>query len=340
MARGIRLPRAALFALLLAFGVDDVPAEAGCPDAGVFSGKLITDICWSCIFPIRALGMTMGGEGRAPSKASSDVMCWCDDQLGVPHPGGVVSMWEPARLIEIVRMPGCSATLGGIELPVTGRRMHGKIGEGENDGGDLGFWNYHYYAFPLLVMMELFVDDSCSADGFMDFDLMYLSELDPTWNNPELAFFTQPEAAAFANPAALAACATEAAAVAVDEPIDSLFWCAGSWGGLYPFTGYVNATGGMPQQTSIAAVRALASMHRRGLARRTMGADVQCKAKVEPILPKSQYKLTMFFPVPETSKAHPIGQSPLIWGRRRTIPHVGEDAVYTLWRWNDCCIVY
>ena len=52
----------------------------------------------------------------------------------------------------------------------------------------IAFYHYHYYAFPLLVMLDLFMDGNCNADGYMDFDLMYLSELDPTWLNDELVF--------------------------------------------------------------------------------------------------------------------------------------------------------
>lgn len=48
--------------------------------------------------------------------------------------------------------------------------------------------HYHYYAFPLLIMLDLFIKQTCNADGYMDLDIMYMSELDPTWNNDELAF--------------------------------------------------------------------------------------------------------------------------------------------------------
>ncbi|NMV20790.1 conjugal transfer protein TraU, partial [Vibrio parahaemolyticus] len=91
---------------------------------------------------------------------------------------------------------------------------------------------------PLLVMLDLFMDGNCNADGYMDFDLMYLSELDPTWLNDELAFFTQPEAAAVANPLAISACTADAASSTLGKPIDQLFWCAGSWGHLYPLSGH------------------------------------------------------------------------------------------------------
>ena len=35
--------------------------DPGCPDAELFSGKLITDICWGCLFPIRIAGLSIGG---------------------------------------------------------------------------------------------------------------------------------------------------------------------------------------------------------------------------------------------------------------------------------------
>ncbi|MFP4280889.1 MAG: conjugal transfer protein TraU, partial [Halochromatium sp.] len=44
-------------------------ADAACPDAELLSGKLITDICWSCLFPVRIAGMPIGG-GRVPEGAS------------------------------------------------------------------------------------------------------------------------------------------------------------------------------------------------------------------------------------------------------------------------------
>jgi len=263
-------------------------AELTCPDAGLLSGKLLTDVCWSCIFPIRVAGLPLG-SGSVPSGASNKSFCLCEDNLGVPRPGIVTSMWEPARLIELVRTPGCSPSLGGIRLPLGDRRLQGGHGEGEYDTGDLAFYHYHYYAFPLLVMLDLFMDGNCNADGYMDFDLMYLSELDPTWLNDELAFFTQPEAAAVANPLAISACTADAASSTLGNPIDQLFWCAGSWGHLYPLSGHTLAFGSLAENTSHLAARAIAAQHRRGLARRTMGNSALCRPVIEPMLPKSQY---------------------------------------------------
>ena len=328
-----------LLALALLGSRPATAADPGCPDAELFSAKLLTDICWSCLFPIRIAGLSIGG-GERPAGASEAVLCACNDALGVPRPGMVVGMWEPAWIVELTRAPACSPALGGLRLPLGSRRLLGTSGQGEYDGSDTSFYNVHWYAFPLLVLLDLFFEDRCNADGMMDFDILYLSELDPTWSNSELAFFTQPEAAWLASPVAFAACLADAASATAGSPVDSLFWCAGTWGRLYPFTGIAGAYGSRPRDTSLFAARSLAALHRRGLARRTMGDGALCRAPIEPFLPKSQYRLSMFYPLPEASSAHVIGESPFRWGEWRTLPGPGEDHLYLLWRWNDCCATF
>ncbi|WP_295457858.1 TraU family protein [uncultured Thiodictyon sp.] len=312
-------------------------SDPGCPDAKLFSAKLITDICWACLFPIRIAGLSLFG-GSVPAGASRQPACLCNDGGGFPHPGLTISFWEPARLVELTRAPGCSPTLGGMRLPLGSKRLLGTSGKADYDSGDGGFQNYHWYAFPLLFLLDLFVDSRCNRDGIVDFDILYLSEIDPTWNDDELAFFTNPEAAWLANPVALAACLGDAAAATAGTPLDALFWCAGTWGNLYPFSGPQGTLGSRARATSLSLTRALAALHRRGLARRTMGDDAVCKAPIDVVMKKTGYKISMFYPLPETQRAHVIGESPLRWGEWRNIPGPGEDHVYMLWRWLDCCV--
>lgn len=314
-------------------------ADPGCPTADLFSGKLMTDICWACLFPVRIAGLPIGGA-PIPAGAADAAVCACPDAGGLGHPGFTIGMWEPARIIELTHAPGCSAALGGTRLPMGSRRLIGTEGKSAYDSTDIAFYHYHWYSFPLLIMLDLFWDRKCNADGLVDFDVLYLSELDPTWNNGELAFFTNPEAAWLANPAAQAACLADATAATVGTPLDALFWCAGTWGTLYPFTGVQPNLGAATRETSLAATRALAALHRRGLARRTMGNDAVCKAPIDFFIKKSAYKLTMFYPLPETQRAHVIGQSTFTWGEWRSIPGPGEHHLYLLWRWNDCCATF
>lgn len=315
----------------------NVMADPGCQDANLIGPKMITDICWTCIFPLRIAGVDISGSsGRIPDEAVRRPFCMCDDNLGVPRPGVTTSMWEPARLVEFQRVPGCSSVLNGIRFPFD-RINQGHHGEATYDGSDGSFMHYHYYAYPLLQMLDMFVKQSCNPDGFVELDIMYLSELDPTWNNDQLAFFTNPESAAVANPVATIACTADAASASVGRPIKQMFWCAGSWGALYPLSGNQNGGKGVLRDSSLLKSRVLAALHRRGLAWSTMGDDSMCGGRISPTLPKTQYKFTMVHPVPETESDHVIGESTLTWGLGRTIPAIGQDPIYMIWRWNDCC---
>ena len=346
-----------------------------CQNSGIMSTKLITDVCWSCLFPIRLAGVPMGNWDDVPDGAAdSQPSCLCFDNLGVPEVGIQMSLWEPARLIEVVTTPYCSPTLNGTQLG--GSRVMGHVGKDARDVSDTAFYHYHYFAFPLLFMLDMLTNGGCSSDGYVDLDLMYLSELDPTWNNDLLAAFLNPEAILFGNPVSQVACMGDAAKSAAGfQPSDELFFCAGSWGNLYPFSGHITSNASPPRDTSLIATRALAALHRRGIAWKTMGNDAMCGSDIWPTLPKTQYKMSMLFPLAEVSGTvslpnnstpnsassgdvtsstptntsnpqnrdvlykgnHWIGESTWRWGEWRNIPGF-ESYGYLLWRWRDCCM--
>lgn len=325
-------------AIICLLGVETATADPGCQSADIFSAKLMTDICWTCLFPLRVAGATLSaGDGVYPKDAHKEPLCACFDNNGVPEPGVTTSMWEPAWLIEFERVPGCLSALNGTRLPFN-RTFQGNHSNSEYDVSDGSFMHYHYYAFPLLSILDLYTDGTCNPDGYLDFDLMFISEVDPTWNIDELAFFTNPEAAVVANPVATLACIPDAISSAVGKPIQELFWCAGSWGGIYPLSGNVNGGAGVIKDSSLLKTRVLAAQHRRGTMRGTMGREALCRAPIKVTLPKTQYKFTLAHPIAETSKAHVIGESTLKWGMGKTIPAIGQDPVYTIWRWKDCCV--
>nr|WP_298058521.1 TraU family protein [uncultured Halomonas sp.] len=312
-------------------------AEPGCTDAQVLGPKMISNVCWSCMMPIRVAGVPLNGSNSgAPSGHHSSPLCMCESSdHGFKTPGFTISMWEPARLIELQRVPGCMSSLNGTRLPFDRHRM-GTHGEKGADGRARAtqFMHYHYFAFPLFAMLDMFSLAPCS-DEYLDFDLMYMSELDPTWNNEALAAYTHPEIAAIANLPAQLACTADAVAATAGNPITSMFWCAGAWGSLYPFAG-VAETSDVMSNSSLFAARSLAALHRRGLAKKTMGDDAVCKPKISFTLPKEQYKMNTFHLRPETSSSHAIGESSEKWGAGRLVPKV-EDPIYMIWRWKDCC---
>ena len=329
-----------------------------CPDADFWGKKMLTGVCWSCLFPVRLMGFTIFDEGDdLPDGATKKAFCGCSGDEGLPTFGITGGAWLPARLIEVVRKPYCSPILGGTSFN-SGVRLWGGHKEVEGDGTDKTYYNYHYWAFPLYAILQLFVQNNCNAGGLRNLDMMYMSELDPTWNVDELAFFMNPEAVVFANPLAVAACTVDCATTTVSMPMTSLFWCAGCWGNLYPFTGNIASDASAPRDTSLLTARVLASLHRKALAHKTYGDDALCGGQIYPMIPKQQYKLSTLFPLAEANAeelestdangvkhtkildncCHWIGESTFKWGEHRTIPGTGEDYVYLIWRYTECCL--
>jgi conjugal transfer pilus assembly protein TraU len=308
-----------------------------CPDADFWGEKMLTGVCWTCMFPIRLGGFSFYGND-VPDGATEKVLCECNAE-GLPDIGITGGAWLPARLVEVVRKPYCSPILGGTSFN-KGVRLWGGRKEVEGDGTDKTYYNYHYWAFPLYMILQLFVQNNCNAGGIRNLDMMYMSELDPTWNIDELAFFMNPEAVVFANPLAVAACTVDCATTTVSKPMASLYWCAGCWGNLYPFTGNIASDSSPPRDTSLLTARVLASLHRKALAHKTYGDEALCSGQIYPMLPKQQYKLSTLFPIAEANGncCHWIGESSFKWGEFRTLPGVGEDYVYLLWRYTDCCL--
>jgi conjugal transfer pilus assembly protein TraU len=302
--------------------------------------------------------MTIFDEGNdLPDGATEKSFCSCSGDEGIPMLGVTAGAWLPARLIEVVRKPYCSPILGGTSFN-NGVRLWGGRKEVEGDGSDKTYYNYHYWAFPLFAILQLFVQNNCNAGGLRNLDMMYMSELDPTWNVDELAFFMNPEAIVFANPLAVAACTVDCATTTVSQPMTSLFWCAGCWGNLYPFVGNIASDASAPRDTSLLTARVLASLHRKALAHKTYGDDALCGGQIYPMIPKQQYKLSTLFPLAEADTeefestdangvkhtkildncCHWIGESTFKWGEHRTIPGTGEDYVYLIWRYTECCL--
>jgi len=322
--------------ILLLFVTPSTTVEAVC--GGRFFNP-VTDICWKCIFPIKIGSTTivsMEQEG-SPSGITNPI-CICDDQriFNIPRVGLRITFFEPVRIIEVVKEPGCSPTLGGIEVFPNSWKGHGTIGVG-NDLTQDTFYQVHDFAYPVLALLDI-MTEMCFILGGVD--LFYVTELDESWINSEIASFLNPEAALFGNPVAKAACMADALAANITFGLEPMFWCAGSWGSVYPFVGH-DATSISPvQSTSLLAVRFIAKMHRQGMRWGSLGIDNLCSEYPIPFLKKSLYKLQMAYPVPQTIGrrcCQPIGRSTFIWGMNRRFPVEGEDFSYVLFQKRECC---
>lgn len=323
-----------------------IATSASCPDAGLFGQKLFSKFCWDCLFPIRMSGITIDGPGSGsggfPDGHLNDHVCFCPDKAGVPEIGIPLGGWFPVFITETITKPYCSPSLGGISLAGETRiAVGGDVQKTRtvNDRAvsDSAFLHFHTFSFPIVQMLELFMEADCNPDGYVDMELQYISEPDPLWNDNLLSAIITPEAFLFTNPAAMLVCTAECNTISSD-PDGLAHWCAGCWGGVYPFVGHANHNGSTVKHTSLIATKALAALHRRLLAYRTYGEDAACKKQMAPTLTKEQYRLGMFFPSPEATTNHPLGESTLLWGESRNRASSGSNHVYVGYRYQDCCL--
>jgi len=316
---------------------------------------LISDINWQTIFPFRLGGNTIIDAGDQPDNVDTgnaddfnpdSPFCTCPDNvLGYDRIGSYISFWEPARVIEVVRQPNCFPFLFGMDFgeAINAFGAFGTPGQSDNPNTpEKAFYNVHYYTFPVMAVMDLIKGVEWCTDWYQDIDLMYFSEVDPLWNNDELAAFVNPEAIAFGNPVAQSLCAVDCMTATAGFPLNALFWCAGCWGSIYPFTGNTTVVGSPVRTTSLLMARTLARLARLPIPPAveydTSSATAKCGGHVRPILKKSQYKFSTLFPIPQTEWSHSLGSSTFLWGEHRNIPAKGEHQIYMMWRKRNCCL--
>lgn len=297
----------------------------------------ITDVCWSCLLPI-SIGSFEVFDGNEPDTDNPSLpVCICPGTV-MPRIGITVGYWEPIALVDVTRNPFCLVNLDGIRLYM------GDYGDGETDtsvpeqGGS--FYYVHWYKYPLISWLSIITDALC-FEG-VDFDIAYLTELDPSWNNDEGGFLSSPEAVLFANDTAQIACAADSVAALKGLPIDQLFWCAGSQGVMYPLNGFVQEHVGGVQASTLMAERMAYKIHRTGALLKDSSASSICEEYYSVILPKSRYRYQMTNPIPAASEpfgCRPFGHTTADWGENREYPFSGEDFGYLIWRKRNCCVL-
>ncbi len=302
----------------------------------------ITDICWSCILPISigsARIANVGDQEDIDNPSSPVCSCGVNPTIGVS-----VGFWEPARHVEVVRKPFCLVSLGGVDLdpgiaaPAAARYTRA---EGDGDGGS--FYQAHFYVNPVLYWLDVVADFPCLERG--SFDLAYLTEVDPLWNDDELTLILNPDAVLFANPVAVAACAADCVAASLGFGIKEMFWCAGCQGGIYPLNGQVPYHMGGVRTAALLAQRLTAKMHRELLAWGWHGTPGLCGPYFAPVMDKTAYKTQLTYPIPSTGKeggkcCQPFGRTTVTWGAGKEYPVRGEDFAFMLFRKRNCCVGY
>ncbi len=94
-----------LMLFLFAGRVPAASADSACEGRFV---NPITDICWSCIFPL-SLGSIKVSQGKVPDTANPSMpiqICPAPPPL-FRRIGLAIGYWEPMALTDVTRSPGC-----------------------------------------------------------------------------------------------------------------------------------------------------------------------------------------------------------------------------------------
>jgi len=331
----------------LALSVLSLNALADATCFGKFP-NLITDVCWSCVMPIKIFGSaTLASDSQedfnSDVSGSSNAVCVCAGG-GQPKVGAHVSFWELARQVDVTRTPYCLVSLGGIKIDAgVNDSSYGQVSSNDSAGikkTRSGFRHIHWYVNPVMTLLQVLIDNSCLENK--GFDLAYLSELDPTYNDDELEGIMSPDAFLFGGVVAQGACSADCVTATAGFPSNSLFWCAGCNGQLYPLSGNVQTWIGGVQASSLLVQRAAVKLHRAGTQWSSFGDGGMCGYYPQIIMDKRQYKYSMLYPIPQTKKiagrcCQPFGRSTVLWGSGREYPVQGEDFAYAIFRKRDCC---
>lgn len=307
----------------------------------------ITDICWSCLMPISIGHLINIGKGISPKKRDianpSNPVCICT-KANAPVPGLSLGFWEPVRLVDVTRTPYCMVNLGGISLGTDYKKQSAFKRNYNKRAQHSSFYHVHYYVYPLIYWLELITDFMCLEAS--TFDVAYMSEFDVTWNDEKLQSFLNPEAILFGNPLAQMACSIDCGVATATTPMDSMFWCAGCWGNMYPFSGANADHVGGVQNSSLLTTRIIAKMHRLGLAQETSTSNGDmngplCRKHLAMKIKKSQYKLQMVNPksTADSIGCWPLGLSDMAYSSFKEYPYDGQDWGYLIWRKKSCCFL-
>lgn len=290
----------------------------------------ITDVCWDCIFPLTIGGVPLMSSSYKDTKNPASPLCACNSN-GIPEqPGVAVGFWEPVWVVEVTRTPYCFVSLGGLKL-FDSLAYGTQIKENKT-----AFYHIHQYRSPILAMLNLFTDWGCMQGGI--FETGYISEVDPSYMSDQLSNLMNPEIFLLSSPAAVMSCAADCL-----SPSNSLFWCSGCQGGIYPLTGFTSSHSHGTSTALLLVSRALAKLHQIGQAPRTATSSSKingklCKASYAPRIVKNQYRVQMVYPVVADS-CEPLGATDLTWNSGKEFPQRGEDFSFIIWRKRNCCML-
>lgn len=289
----------------------------------------LSDVSWDCMFPMGAVGMSVGdNEDNMSSDEDTNqtAICECLSE-GVLKVGIPFSFWEPSTIIEVVSDPWCMHSMG---VDMSSTADYALKGAKHNATHRISK-QVHYVTFPALKILDMYYDIPCIKNS-EEYDYAMLTELLPYWQNDALAAVYYPESVLFANQASQLACSADAAALltGMGATTDTLYWCLGSTGTVYPLAGTIRSNDEF-QATAALAARTIFMMGRMGALMEYHPSG--CYSERKYIWNKSRYKYHAAIPS-RVSYCTPIGSDAFLQP-----PGVGfpDNKSLIIFRKVDCC---
>ena len=336
------MKRIAITIILLILFMRPYPAAALCPEESALN-DLVSAICWDCIFPLWYAGVEIveGTHVNDITESEDTTECECPvDWPPYEEEGLVISYWPVSYYVELVKDPYCFPSFGsdmGSDDEGSSTAKYLKKGGGEEIGhgnpGTSTFMQAHFWYFYILGMMDSTLDEMCQE--MTSTDLVGLSEIDPIWQDDELAAIIQAESYIFANYGSQLTCIADAISTNAGYSLSPLFWCVGSSGSLYPPTGHAN-NDDLLQAYELIVGRAVARMHRQAAI--CDGACWYCQCMYTPIWIKHHYRDQVAWPV-DAGFCTAFGTSDIAWGPGKNPPNVNkmDNLIFLLYRKRTCC---
>jgi conjugal transfer pilus assembly protein TraU len=288
--------------------------------------------------------------------------------------GLMMSWYEPSRFVDVTRTPFCMVGLGGIDLSDGLSGILPAPGYGDEKHGmetQSSFYQVHWFMDPIMAILGI-IDTACNVGTSKSMDLMFMSEVDPTWNDDTLSVIFSPEVVLFSSLPAQLACGVDCVGSSLPNadtdnkpimpnpyfvrntsptnpassanPSKYLFWCGGCQGALYPLNGNNSDSAYAVQSSILTTEKVNGLVHRMGLEDMTTGDFGMCNNLLPDMyMNKAEWKYSMSFPIPQTVNSpaccNAMGETDSTWNSNTSFPYTGEDFTYVMYHERDCCFL-
>lgn len=293
------------------------------------------------ILPITVAGQSIGLEGEELEKLSEPKppVCVCEIPF-FPYVrvGVTITFWNPLGNVDTTSVPYCFPSLG-MSLPVGigASRAYGARSSG--DKSQYVTANTHFFSYLSVMKMvsETMFAGCLTVPTQTGID--HMSEVMPWWQNDMWAIVLSPESLLVANKVAQTSCMADSLMVSLSKiSLSPLFWCAGTWGSVYPLTSNVGSGTSLTSHAMV-ATRSLVEQTKMSKILMFNGPHMYsgiCQPIISPFLLKNEINMFPLYPQAKKSR-FPIGYPTEIWGVGLDNPTNMGVMTWMVYQKRDCC---